>query len=465
MADGARVLTDDSVDISVTDVYTTSVKKRVGLSTLNIGDSDKRRAEGFVPFKAVMQNMKPGTLRFPGGIEASSYLWATAPSWEPSSHSPVYNSAERLPQGFENVIKDGKFVDAVNFDEFMDIASAARAEVTVVINFESMYTPGGPSKEILIETAVRWVRYCREKGYNVTFWEIGNETDMVSSYNGMTNDGALYGNDAKDFILAMKSEDPSILVGVNGFHKDFMKETLEVVGEYIDFFVIHPYPFHGFMEGYTNFMNGDGYYSNVYDDATWALEMSNISQEKKDSIFFLVTETGAIDWKVMETNEGWSGNDVGHTLGLFELIGRLMSYEKVHGSLVWTTHWVNREITEKTEIYNVLSDTNEYNAIAYGVLPWSHAGDGRMVKVDYESSSISAYALDNGNETAVMMMNKMDYPVSVKLSLQTNKSVSRAYVFYGDTVTSKTVSTEELPPEIPTSLKKLSITVVSFKNK
>jgi len=465
MAEGARVLYESSVDISVTDTYTTSVKKRVGLSTLNIGDSDQRRAEGFVPFKTVMQNMKPGLLRFPGGIEASSYLWATAPSWEPSSHAPAFKSNNRWPNSIADIVINGTFVDAVNFDEFMDIANSVDAEVSIVINFDSMYASDGPSKDFLIETAVRWVRYCKEKGYkNVKYWEIGNETDMKSSYNGMTSHATLYGNDAKDFILAMKTEDPSITVGVNGFHQEFIKETLEVVGEYIEFFVIHPYPFYNFTDGYNDFIDNKGYYGNKYDQIIEALDASTISQERKDSIFIMVTESGVIDWKIFESGVGWNGNDVGHALAMFELIGRLMSTERVHGSLVWTTHWVDKSITKENEIYNILSDTNDYNPIAYGILPWSLSGDGKMIQVEYVSKEISTYALDNGNETIVMMMNKMDHPVSIKLSLPSQKSVSRSYTFYGDTIVSNTLATEELPLEIPTVLKKLSITVVTFQN-
>ncbi|AGE49668.1 hypothetical protein ATCVCan0610SP_1009L [Acanthocystis turfacea Chlorella virus Can0610SP] len=465
MVEGARTLREDSVEISVTDTYTTSVKKRVGFSTLNIGDSDKRRSEGFVPFETVMQTMKPGLLRFPGGIEASSYLWATGPSWEPSSHATAFNTTSRWPNSDGSIVKDGKFIDAVNFDEFMDIAQSAEADVTIVINFDSMYAEDGPTKELLIETAVRWVRYCREKEYNnVKYWEIGNESDMVSSYNGMTSNATLYGNDAKDFIIAMKNEDPTIMVGVNGFHEEFITETIDIVGEYIDFFVIHPYPFYNFTNGYADFIENKGPYGKKYDQIIKVLNASIISQEKKDSIFLMATETGVIDWKFFETGVGWNGNDVGHALALFELIGKLMSYERIQGCLVWTTHWADKNVTERTEIYNVLSQTNGYNALAYGFLPWSLSGDGRMMEVDYVSKDISTYAIDNGNETVVLMMNKMDHPVPIKLTLPSQKSVSRSYTFYGDTAASKTLAFEELKLEIPPMLKKLSITVVTFKN-
>ncbi|AGE59940.1 hypothetical protein ATCVTN60342_994L [Acanthocystis turfacea Chlorella virus TN603.4.2] len=463
MAEGARVLHEDSIDISVTDTYTTSVKKRVGLSTLNIGDSDKRRSEGFVPFQAAMKDMKPGVLRFPGGIEASSYLWATAPSWEPSSHAPAFNITSRWPNSDKSIVKDGKFVDAVNFDEFMAMSNAVGAEVTVVINFESMYTEDGPSKELLIETAVRWVRYCKTKGYtNVRYWEIGNETDMISSYNGMMANASVYGNDAKDFIIAMKREDPSILVGINGFHEDFIKSSFDIVGEYIDFFVIHPYPFYGFTNGYTNFTEDDGSYGAKYDKVLEALDSSVISNDRKDAIFLMATETGVIDWKHIETGVGWGGNDVGHALGMFEMLGKFMSYDRIRGILPWTSHWVNKTTTNKTEIYNMLDEKNHFNPIAYGMLPWTHAGDGRMLQVEYLSSNISVYALNNGTNTMVMMLNKMSYPVSINLNF--DKKVLYAYSYRGETAESKTIIVENMDPKIPQVLKKFSITVVSFVN-
>ena len=460
LAANARPLPDtNGIDIRVMNTYTTSVKKRVGLSTLNYGDSDKRRSEGFKPFKNVMQDMNPGVLRFPGGIEASSYLWATAPSGEPTSHAPAFQSSSRWPNSLNNIVQDGKFVDAMNFDEFMDVSQTSGAYVTIVINFESMYTEDGPSKEFLIETAVRWVRYCKIKGYtNVKYWEIGNESDMESSYNGMTSDPVVYGNDAKDFIIAMKNEDPSILVGINGFHDDFIKTSFDTVGEYIDFFVIHSYPFYEFTNGYTDFAEGKGYYDDKYNTAIEALYKSTISQESKDRIFFLVTEMGVIDWKYFETGNGWNGNDVGHALGLFEIIGKFMSYDKIKAILPWGSHWI--ETSQNTEIFNMLDEKNEYNAIAYGMLPWTHVGDGVMMNIDYISDDISVYAIDTGNTTVVMLLNKMSYPVSINLII--DKSISYTYAYCGDSTESKTFKVKTMDQRIPTILEKLSITVLAF---
>jgi hypothetical protein len=181
-------------------------------------------------------------------------------------------------------------------------------------------------------------------------------------------------------------------------------------------------------------------------------------------MFFMVTETSVIDWKVLEKGNGWMGNDVGHALAMFEMVGRLMSVEKVRGALVWTTHWVEKNITKEKEIFNILSETNEYNPIAYGILPWSKAGDGRMMQVDYDSNEIIVYALNNGTETIVMIVNKMVHPVSINLSLETQKPVAYSYVFNGNDTASKTMVVENLKPEIPSTLKELSITVIAFTN-
>lgn len=457
-----RELKNMPTSIKITDEYITDLKPRVGLSTLNYADSDKRRVPGYIPIKSVIKEINPGMLRFPGGLEASSYLWATAPYWEPSSHALAFRNESRWPNAVYSIVQNESFVDAMNFEEFMDIANFVGSEVTIVINFESMYNVDGPSKDLLIETARQWVRYCKKKNYtNVKYWEIGNETDMKSSYNGRMENATQYAKDAREFIDAMKMEDSSILVGVNGYHDNFIEEVLNNIGNYIDFFVVHNYPFYNFSKGYENFTKRDGNYNTKYDRVMNALNRSTMSQDKKESLFFMVTETSVIDWHSIETGVGWKGNDVGHAIGMFELIGKLMVLEKVRGSLIWTTHWVDKP-TESTEIYNILDNKNHYNPITYGILPWSHAGDGKLMNVIYNSNEISAYAIDNGTYITSMIANKMSYPVSVNIEF--NLPVKFSYVYYGESDISKEFLVETLPDEIPKTLRALSITVIGFEN-
>jgi hypothetical protein len=167
---------------------------------------------------------------------------------------------------------------------------------------------------------------------------------------------------------------------------------------------------------------------------------------------------GVIDWKYFETGAGWNGNDVGHALGMFEIIGKFMSYEKIKEILPWGSHWI--ETTQKTEIFNILDEKNEYNAIAFGVLPWTQTGDGAMMNVEYVSDEISVYAVDNGTAIVVMMLNKMQYQVPINLLI--SKSVSYAYAYCGDSTDSKTFAVKNMEQTMPTVLEKLSITIVAF---
>ena len=99
---------------------------KYGLSTYNYADADSKRTKDSTPFADVIKSMSPGVMRFPSGSESSSYLWATAPEWVPSSHAPAFNTKSRWPNSDETIIRNGKFVNAVNFDEFMKLAATPR---------------------------------------------------------------------------------------------------------------------------------------------------------------------------------------------------------------------------------------------------------------------------------------------------------------------------------------------------
>ena len=75
-------------------------------------------------------------LKYPGGNDADSYIW----------NAPGNNTTE------------------MSTDEYIAFCRAAGAEPFITVNFN-----GGP------DLAPSWVRYCRERGYNVRYWEVGDE--------------------------------------------------------------------------------------------------------------------------------------------------------------------------------------------------------------------------------------------------------------------------------------------------
>ncbi len=150
-------------------------------------------------------------MRYPGGSEADAYHWQT-------------NSIEPGQGGYANPDD--------TFDNFMKVASAAGAGAMITVNYGS----GTPQE------AAGWVQYANEGGpnyngpvptypgasptghtYGIKYWEIGNELYGNGTYGAKwetdlhpnaTQGPVVYGQNANQYITAMKAVDPSIKVGV-----------------------------------------------------------------------------------------------------------------------------------------------------------------------------------------------------------------------------------------------------------
>jgi hypothetical protein len=181
-------------------------------------------------------------LRFPGGSYSDAYHWKT--------HTAT--------AGVSLYINTND-----TFDRFMNVdvlPAGAQAIVTVNYGSNAAGTGGGDPAE-----AADWVRYAnREKGWNVRYWEIGNEIggngyfgegweeDLHAPYDGHRKGNpalsqAAYGKNALEFIRSMKAVDPSIKVGVGVDMPDSNPGTgnealFKEVKDKIDFVIVHWYP-------------------------------------------------------------------------------------------------------------------------------------------------------------------------------------------------------------------------------
>ena len=402
--------------------------KNVGMSTLNYADPDERRNPGALPFSVAIDNAGPMSLRFPGGLEASSYLWATAPFWTPETHKPAFNTTARWPNSDNTIISNGSFVNALNFDQFMDVAGDR--DVSIVVNFDSMYTDDGPSKETLIETARQWVQYARENFNNTFYWEIGNESDLKKvAYNGSPDNGAQYGTDFIDFANAMREEDPDAIIGSNGMLPEFITDVLNVAGEHIDFVAIHHFPLRKIDNRYEDFINGKGNFDTMYNHFYDALNLADISAEKKRDIFAMVTETSVVDWAVFKAGGPVQHNDVGSMIMIFDIIGRFLEKPKVLGPLLcWGTHWVTHD--ENTEIFSFFNQENNFAPTAYAVHLWSSMGD--IVSLTRENvTGVITYNVETTDGSYVLVANLLDSDVDMDASIS----------FHGENVLSNVVIT------------------------
>lgn len=186
-----------------------------------------------------------GSLRYPGGEETSFFHW---------EHPGVNGYEDIWDQKKQHgvALKRGKFQatwvapeqwntneNFMNFDEFMQACKELGAEPIVGINL----TSGRRHNRIKdgIEEALRWLRYCRKKGYKVTYWFLDNETwNWESPYVFKDTE---YAEDVIAYGTAIKKEFPNVKLIVNptsnkgynykkGFEQ-FISKTADVI-DYID---------------------------------------------------------------------------------------------------------------------------------------------------------------------------------------------------------------------------------------
>ncbi|MGV3642403.1 MAG: hypothetical protein ACO1NZ_17905, partial [Adhaeribacter sp.] len=152
-------------------------------------DDDAALADGKIVDKLKQVNMR--VLRYPGGTVADNFHWQT-------------NTLENV-----NMFPYESGAAESDFDEFMQACRKIGAEPACVLNTETWAVKkdfAGGAHE-----AANWLRYCRKKGYQVKYWEIGNET-----YWHPVMSAEAYADLVNVYADSLKRIDPNIILGVNG---------------------------------------------------------------------------------------------------------------------------------------------------------------------------------------------------------------------------------------------------------
>ena len=163
-------------------------------------------------FVALTKVLAPKTLRFPGGTVGNFYHWEQGGFFENEMASTLNTKLNKRNKG--NYVKlqrqrNGKIL----FDDFMQLCNTLNIVPVVVVN---LWT-GSPAE------SAAWVRYAKDKGYQVTHWELGNEYYLPHYLNKYPT-VKTYMAEAKKHAAAMKAVDPDIKVSVCAtpiaFHKE-----------------------------------------------------------------------------------------------------------------------------------------------------------------------------------------------------------------------------------------------------
>jgi hypothetical protein len=186
-------------------------------------------------------------LRYPGGSYSDIYHWR---SHSATAGQNIYNTYINPNDTFDNFMTKDV------------LPSGAQAIITVNYGSNAAGSGGGDPAE-----AADWVRYAnKEKGWNIHYWEIGNEiggngffgTEWELDLHAPAPKGdnrkgnpalsqTAYGKNSLEFIRAMKAVDPTIKIGVGVDMPDSNPGTgnealLREVKDKIDFAIIHWYP-------------------------------------------------------------------------------------------------------------------------------------------------------------------------------------------------------------------------------
>jgi hypothetical protein len=148
-----------------------------------------------------------GLIRFPGGTSSDEYDWKT--NTDVVSHS----------------------VQATDFDQYATLLQQTGAQGMITVNYGTGDRVGAAENppESGAQLAADWVRYANvTHHYGIKYWEIGNEVYGNGTYGAdwepdahcSTSSSpadcgpAVYAQNVKAYIAAMKAVDPSIVVGV-----------------------------------------------------------------------------------------------------------------------------------------------------------------------------------------------------------------------------------------------------------
>jgi hypothetical protein len=385
----------DVISIDVGAVVADTSRQQIGVNTNYLLDDDANRASALRGLAEALREAGVRYLRYPGGEKSDGLLWSVWPystaiptlaRWAPQNAQNV-----EWPSGDPSLVReDGRTfaIDPLTFDEFMAVCRAIDCIPTVVVCYDSMYKPaqpGGvaPSRALLLETAREWVLYANvTNGYNVRYWEIGNES-YANTYNGSAT-AADYARDLIEFSHVMKAVDPSIQIGANGHDEGWWQTVLSTASGAIDFLSVHEYPAYGW--------GSYSYYADNPVDLLGSIRTAENALQAyaapgdRERIRIAATEINSADW----TGEWPHVNTLGHAIVLFDTIGELLRDRRVEFSAVWNTRWIGNDTATTPSLFDILDKDNQLQATGRATAIWRQFLKDQLVATT-SSQRVKAY--------------------------------------------------------------------------
>ncbi|MFI3306654.1 MAG: hypothetical protein R3Y68_09115, partial [Rikenellaceae bacterium] len=388
-----------------------------GAASLNLCwllDSDLKRPNPKQSFESALVEMGVGSVRFPYGFLANNYLWHTPPYDDVEGGlRPKVATMKVTPGNWQWAVNpDGSFTSAMDFDEYMALCKRTGIKPLVVVNSMSHKMEGGCTLETLVTSAAEWVRYALKKGYEVAYWQIGNEMDHHPK--DITLEEYIEAYVA--IASAMKEVDPDAYIGPGILGRAiYFTELFAVAPELVDFTSCHQYlwSFIDDCKDYELWSKYDGaYIRNVTNMQT------AVSKSSKPDMEILITETG-----VSPAKQGMGNvNNTYKALWWFELLMSQLSVKNVSYSYNWGTHspWGGAVDNDNMDVDVLLRIDDNSRKPTGEVVRFVNQYIGKeFVESRCDDSRLRVYAMsDDGGEGGVIyVMNKSTQRIDTSVAL------------------------------------------------
>lgn len=361
-------------------------------------------------------------VRFPAGSEADSIYWDRTNSYKWYQGPSPY----------------AKTLTAATFDSYMDMLHVVGAEALVTVNARINNSA----------MAADMVRYANvEKGYNIKYWEIGNEPEYYSGEFKITP--VQFALRIEEYTAAMKAVDPSIIIvgpangGITGLMTGWVKPTLEKLhtdNKPVDAISVHWYPLAGdqtnpgssAFPSIENLLTYEGTdwqpsYMNWADKVAETMPVDNLINYRNQyapNALIGLTELGQVTSK----GEGVADSLAG-AVWLADILGRF-AYHQVD--------YITQFLLQGDQTYSLFNIAKELRP-AYYVYPLitRYFGDTLLSSSSSDNQNFTVWAskrTGEDNKLYVMVINKNiteDLPATLNLAQFNPQSAASAWVLNG----------------------------------
>ena len=381
-------------------------KANVGIDQVSMMPRSWQAQGGFRPdLLQAVKDIRAPIIRWPGGCFASPYRWK-------DGIGPQH--ARRVTR---RELWNDLDINSLGTDEFIALCRKVGTEPLIVVNIGTPQWNADAETYDFLQDALDWMEYCNgpadskwgkiraanghPEPYNVTYWEIDNETWGM----GVDN----YIESIKKFAPAMRRAWPSIKLaacGSGGFDLKWNRRVIEECADLIDYISIHHYESPDrFAEGpynYERFIRQTG-------------DMIAKSKNPKLTIYCSEWNAQSTDWR--------TGLYAGGVLNGFERCGDIF---EIGGPALFLRHvsataWDNAFIN--------FDQSSWFPAPNYVVMKlWREHYAPHRIAIEPETKALNVVATkaQDGRTLYVKCVNPGKAPAQVSLSLTGKRIPTRA---------------------------------------